>query len=53
LAGEPPSSTNPGQAATPTKRLETAWLTGRFRHTAPWPPVQIRPIWFAWPACRH
>jgi hypothetical protein len=24
LAGEPPSSTNPGQAATPTKRLETA-----------------------------
>jgi hypothetical protein len=27
LAGAPPSSTNPGQAATPTKRLETALAT--------------------------
>jgi hypothetical protein len=25
-------------------RWKQPWLPGRFRHTAPWPPVQIRPI---------
>ena len=29
------------------------WLPGRFRRTAPWPTIRIRPIWSGWPAYRH
>ena len=48
-----PARRTPGKRRRRPNGSRLPWLPGRFRHTAPWPPVQIRPIWFAWPACRH
>ena len=47
LAGEPPSTINPGQAETPTKRLETAlaaWevQAHRTRAASPYPADLVR-----------
>jgi hypothetical protein len=46
LFGQPLPTADPGQlgAAAPATRLEQRWPPGRFKRTAPWPRVRIRPI---------
>jgi hypothetical protein len=48
-----PARRTPGKRRRRPNGLRLPWLPRRFRRTAPWRPVQIRPIWFGWRGCRH
>jgi hypothetical protein len=47
LFGLPATSAKPDQLreAAPATRSREPWPPGRFRRTAPWPTIRIRPIW--------
>ena len=56
MFGQPLPSADPGQpesGGTGHAAGNSAWLPGRFKRTAPWPPTRIQPTWCGSPACRH